>query len=122
MSATHTMRATLVRCVVACVLAWIPGNVRELQNVLERAVIMSGERISALDLPAEIVAAEDAAHQSAGSALEDHRDRAERDFILATLRKNKGNISQAALDLGVRRTYLHRRLVALKISKKDFFT
>ena len=34
-----------------------PGNVRELQNVLERLMIMSGERITTLDLPEEILAA-----------------------------------------------------------------
>jgi len=37
------------------------------------------------------------------------------------LRKNHGNVSQSALELGVGRTYLHRRLAVLKIGKKDFF-
>lgn len=98
-----------------------PGNVRELENVLERIIIMSGERISPMDLPEEIVAStDDSLPQSAGCALREFRDKAEREFILATLKKNNGNISQSALDLGVRRPYLHRRLALLKISKKDF--
>lgn len=55
------------------------------------------------------------------SALKEFRDNAERDFIIATLKKNHGNVSQSAFELGVGRTYLHRRLAVLKIAKKDFF-
>jgi two-component system nitrogen regulation response regulator NtrX len=98
--------------------AW-PGNVRELQNVLERLMIMSGERITVLDLPEEIVAPE----RNGGarpSALKEFRDQAEREHIIATLRRLGGNVSQAALELGVGRTYLHRRLAVLQIAKKDF--
>ena len=56
-----------------------------------------------------------------GSALQANiRDRAERDHIVATLRRLNGNVSQAAIELGVGRTYLHRRLSVLQIAKKDF--
>jgi two-component system nitrogen regulation response regulator NtrX len=100
-----------------------PGNVRELQNVIERMVTMSGERISPLDIPEEIAAIEDyAGERHAGSALREFRDQAERDFILATLKRNLGNISQSAIELGVGRSYLHRRLAVLGIAKKDWFS
>jgi two-component system nitrogen regulation response regulator NtrX len=100
-----------------------PGNVRELQNVMERVIIMSGTSVSTLDLPEEIVAGDEvAAGRDTGSALRTFRDAAERDFILATLKRHNGNISQAAVDLGVGRTYLHRRLHVLKLSKKDWLT
>jgi DNA-binding NtrC family response regulator len=100
-----------------------PGNVRELQNVMERIVTMSGERISLLDIPEEIVAVEDLpGSRYAGSALREFRDKAERDFIVATLKRNLGNISQSAIELGVGRSYLHRRLAVLGIAKKDWFT
>ena len=100
-----------------------PGNVRELQNVMERIVTMSGERISLLDIPEEIVAVEDLpGSRHAGSALREFRDKAERDFIVTTLRRNLGNISQSAIELGVGRSYLHRRLAVLGIAKKDWFT
>jgi DNA-binding NtrC family response regulator len=100
-----------------------PGNVRELQNVIERIVTMSGERISLLDVPEEIVAVEDfPGSRHAGSALREFRDNAERDFIVATLKRNLGNISQSAIELGVGRSYLHRRLAVLGIAKKDWFT
>ncbi|GFE83837.1 sigma-54-dependent Fis family transcriptional regulator [Steroidobacter agaridevorans] len=101
--------------------AW-PGNVRELQNVLERMSVMSGERITVLDVPEEILSATDGVEERHdSSALRTFRDRSERDFIIATLKRNKGNISQSASDLGVRRTYLHKRLSVLKIGKKEYF-
>jgi two-component system nitrogen regulation response regulator NtrX len=100
-----------------------PGNVRELQNVMERIVTMSGERITLLDIPEEIVAVEDLPeNRHAGSPLREFRDKAERDFILATLKRNLGNISQSALELGVGRSYLHRRLAVLGTAKKDWFS
>jgi two-component system nitrogen regulation response regulator NtrX len=99
-----------------------PGNIRELTNVLERMLIMSAEKVSVADLPEEIIAAdEEPAHSGSTSALKDFRDQAEREFIIATLRRHGGNISQASIELGVRRTYLHRRISLLKIAKKDFF-
>jgi len=98
-----------------------PGNVRELQNVLERLMVMSGERVTTLDLPEEILGAATRGGTSAGiSALKEFRDRAERDHIIATLRRLNGKVSQAALALGVGRTYLHKRLAVLQITKKEF--
>jgi two-component system nitrogen regulation response regulator NtrX len=99
-----------------------PGNVRELQNVLERMLIMSGESVSVNDLPEELLDPEDGLESSRGSALKEYRDHAERGFIIDALKKNSGNITQAAADLGVRRTYLHKRLAVLKIGKKEFFS
>ena len=98
-----------------------PGNVRELQNVLERMLIMSGETVSIHDLPEELLAQDDPVDRGRPSPLKVFRDNAERDFIIAALRRNRGNISQSAIELGVGRTYLHRRLVVLKITKRDFF-
>jgi two-component system nitrogen regulation response regulator NtrX len=100
-----------------------PGNVRELQNVMERLVIMSGDTISMLDLPEDLVAAADTSgSRHTGSSLRAFRDAQERDFILATLKRHNGNISQSAIELGVGRTYLHRRLLVLGISRKEWLT
>jgi two-component system nitrogen regulation response regulator NtrX len=100
-----------------------PGNVRELQNVMERVIIMSGERISTLDLPEEILAdGVPPEARQAGSALRKFRDAAERGFIIETLRRHNGNITQAAVEMGVGRTYLHRRLHVLKIARKEWFS
>jgi two-component system nitrogen regulation response regulator NtrX len=99
-----------------------PGNVRELINTIERMLIMSGTRIVSADLPEEIMEATATTTDSCGtSTLKAFRDNAERDFILDTLRKHAGNISQSALALNVRRTYLHRRMAQLGITKRDYF-
>jgi transcriptional regulator of acetoin/glycerol metabolism len=101
--------------------AW-PGNVRELQNVLERMLIMSGERITMEDLPDELsLAARVAANPGQRSSLGVFRDNAEREFIVAALKRHHGNVTKAAADLGVGRTYLHRRLLVLGIGKKDVY-
>jgi two-component system, NtrC family, nitrogen regulation response regulator NtrX len=99
--------------------AW-PGNVRELENVLERMLIMSGERITVMNLPDEIFAAESDTANT-GSALREFRDKTEREYILTILRKHNGNVSQAAVELGVRRPYLHKRMSVLGIAKKDIY-
>jgi two-component system nitrogen regulation response regulator NtrX len=96
-----------------------PGNIRELTNLLERLMILSGERITMLDLPEEFLAAPERG-AAAGSSLKEYRDHTERAYIVATLRRHNGNVSQAAIELGVGRTYLHRRLTVLQITKKDF--
>jgi DNA-binding NtrC family response regulator len=103
-----------------------PGNVRELENVLERALIMSGERITVMDLPEELIAAESqdepGVQQGAVGTLKQLRDQAEREAIVTTLKRHGGNISQSALELGVRRPYLHRRMAVLGIAKRDYFS
>ena len=79
------------------------------------------ERISTLDLPEDVLApAEASAEPHTPSALREFRDKTERDFIIATLKRCGGNISQSAIELGVGRTYLHKRLAVLGIAKKDW--
>ena len=97
-----------------------PVNVRELQNILERMLIMSGERVSVRDLPEELLQ-DEPTERGKISALREFRDQAERDLIIGTLKRNNGNVSQSAIELGVRRTYLHRRMAVLKVNKKDYF-
>lgn len=99
--------------------AW-PGNVRELENVLERMLIMSTERITVMNLPDEIFTTEDEVPNTS-SPLREFRDMTEREYILAVLRKHNGNVSQTALELGVRRPYLHKRMGVLGIAKKDIY-
>ena len=84
-----------------------PGNVRELQYAIERAVIMSdNEVISAEDIlfsPLESAQLEEKEEQSNLSAVE-------KNTILKVIEKNNGNISKAAKELGITRTALYRRL------------
>jgi two-component system, NtrC family, response regulator HydG len=85
-----------------------PGNVRELQYTIERAVIMAeSNEIQASDLffsPIEI-------SQNAVSMPTDvNLNQLEKKTILTVIEKNNGNISKAAKELGITRTALYRRL------------
>jgi len=97
-----------------------PGNVRELRNVCERMVIMSGERITADDVPEGVAARPPPSPTSGGSPadlsrygevpLRELRDLVERDYILKKLEEHDWNITQAAQALGVERTNLHKKI------------
>ena len=82
-----------------------PGNVREMENRLKRAVIMAdGNRISAEELElAELAAAGTAVQMN----LREVRESAERAAIQRSLSLHDGNISQAAEALGVSRPTLY---------------
>ena len=90
--------------------AW-PGNVRELKNLVERLMIMSpGDTIDLRDLPAEIIESGAIPVPPDGSSLRQARDDFERRFILAALRKNRGNVSRTAEELGIERSHFYRKL------------
>ncbi len=76
-----------------------PGNIRELQNVLERAVILAqGDRISLRDLPENVVQPEDGARVGAAPdlGLKRARKALEVEMIRRALRATGGNRTQAA--------------------------
>ena len=89
-----------------------PGNVRELRNVIERMVVLSrGDRLTMRDVPATLRAElppEVAGLVPRGGALslEDN----ERTMVVRALRAHDGNVTKAALDLGISRRTLHRKL------------
>ncbi|HEY7370083.1 MAG TPA: helix-turn-helix domain-containing protein, partial [Thermoanaerobaculia bacterium] len=88
-----------------------PGNVRELKNVMERLVILSpGEEIGREDLPAEVREAGDPAPAAADASLKAARDDFERRYILAALRRHRGNVSRTAEALEVERSNLYKKL------------
>ena len=85
-----------------------PGNVRELQYTIERAVIMADEdMLQAKDLifsPIESAMADD------NEPVEMKLSTIEKNTILKVIEKNNGNITKAAKELGLTRTALYRRL------------
>ena len=88
-----------------------PGNVRELKNLVERLFIMSpGDTIDARDLPAEVVETDAMTIPENFSSLREARDDFERRFILAALRRNRGNVSRTAEALGIERSNFYRKL------------
>ncbi len=114
-----------------------PGNVRELRNVVERMVILGGDRLTLRDLPREPESLRRStappAAPSTASALEvpedlpggvrlslkEFREHAERGYILRTLDECQWNISKAALLLGVERTNLHKKMRSYGIRRED---
>jgi two-component system nitrogen regulation response regulator NtrX len=95
-----------------------PGNIRELQNVVERLLILSeGKKIGIRHLPQHLLAAPETIADSATGtlSLKEVREKAERQFIEACLKKCSGNVSEAARMMGIERTNLHKKIKALKI-------
>tara|TARA_R110000772_G_scaffold40262_1_gene94266 strand:+ start:2147 stop:3493 length:1347 start_codon:yes stop_codon:yes gene_type:complete len=84
-----------------------PGNVRELQYAIERAVIMlDTDVLNATDLMFSPIES-----YSETTLLEDlNLDAVEKNTILKVIEKNNGNISKSAKELGITRTSLYRRL------------
>ncbi len=83
-----------------------PGNVRELQYSIERAVIMAdGEVITASDVIFSPLEKKEDRVQTDTNLLE-----LERVTIKHVIEKYQGNISKAARELGITRTALYRRL------------
>ncbi len=85
-----------------------PGNIRELRNALERAVVMgNGREILSQDLPIGQVKTE-AAGIKVGITMEEAINQFKRDFIIQNLDHTGGNRSKAAKIMGIQRTYLSR--------------
>jgi two-component system, NtrC family, response regulator HydG len=85
-----------------------PGNVRELQYTIERAVIMSEEGVlQAKDLIFSPIESQSVA-ESEPSELK--LSAIEKNTILKVIEKHNGNITKAARELGLTRTALYRRL------------
>jgi DNA-binding NtrC family response regulator len=86
-----------------------PGNIRELRNCIESAVVMARDRIiTEDDLPPTLRSGseEDWIRIPLGTSLEE----AEKIIIRDTLSLNKGNKSKTAETLGIGRKTLHRKL------------
>ena len=82
-----------------------PGNIRELENCIKRAVIMAdGSQISAQDIGLAVPAPNDADNSL---DLRTIRDRAEKNAIIAAMGRVNGNIVKAAELLGVSRPTLY---------------
>jgi len=85
-----------------------PGNVRELQYIIERAIIMSeGEILQPKDL---IYSPIESAPVESKEVDDLNLSSIEKNTILRVIEKHSGNITKAAKELGLTRTALYRRL------------
>jgi DNA-binding NtrC family response regulator len=97
-----------------------PGNIRELENVIERAAIVAGkERIGVPQLPRALV-------EGAPTATPDtllrpgfSLDLLERDVIQQALARSRGNKTKAAKLLGITRRRLYSRLKSMEAADSD---
>ncbi|MEE8558023.1 MAG: sigma-54 dependent transcriptional regulator [Myxococcota bacterium] len=97
-----------------------PGNLRQLENAVERAVLLSPtERIGLADLPTEISSGGQPPGSNAGTPLRDRIREAtrtlERDAIVQALAQTTGNVTRAARTLGMSRRGLQLKMKELGI-------
>jgi DNA-binding NtrC family response regulator len=97
-----------------------PGNVRELENIIERAMsFANGPWILAADLPSYLL------HMSTRKKtvtpkLREALTAYEKELIWSALQDSRGNISKAAALLGIHRQQLQKKLKDLRIAIKNF--
>lgn len=83
-----------------------PGNIRELKNAMERAVILANSRA----LTAESIFPSSRSLSQTGSSKSLDLVENEKRLILEVIQKNRGNMTNTARDLGLERTALYRRI------------
>jgi len=89
-----------------------PGNIRELQNRVQRAVIMAdGKRVTVKDLELESAA------ETHIQTLREARENAEREVIHCALQRCQGKITAAAAELDISRPSLYELMDKLGISR-----
>jgi len=104
-----------------------PGNVHELSNVVERALILSPAANDAAVTPDELppeVRGETMPSSSQNATdflsmpLREAREYFEREYLLAQVQKFAGNISRTATFVGMERSALHRKLRQLQVERR----
>jgi DNA-binding NtrC family response regulator len=114
---------------ILCEYDW-PGNIRELQNMVERVVSLCapGQMIGKDDLPEELITRERSTTRGFSPFLSDqlfHDAKAEavssfeKEYLRSLLEKNGGNISQAARQAGIDRKTIHRMLAKYELEGWD---
>ncbi len=95
-----------------------PGNIRELENMVEQGVALAVEGVVHLDaiIPPQARAQAPAAMPKANETLQDVVDRAEKEAIESVLREVDGNKEKAAEALGLSATTLWRKMKRLEVS------
>ena len=98
-----------------------PGNIRELKNLVERTILVSGKpTLDASDFDAQYLRPNEPVKASDASSLAGMTlDEIERQTILQALDRHKGNLSQVAMTLGISRAALYRRLEKFNITVNE---
>jgi transcriptional regulator with PAS, ATPase and Fis domain len=94
-----------------------PGNVRELENIIERAISFANTSdILPTDLPPDLILASPAKPRPTSQRLRDAIVATEKETINAALLEANGNISRAATALGIYRQQLQRKIKQYNIA------
>jgi Nif-specific regulatory protein len=92
-----------------------PGNIRELENAIERAVVLgSADTIGVEDLPRRVLDLADGGSQIPVNYNDAVKD-AKRQIILNALAQSQGNYTEAAGALGIHPNNLHRIIRTLDL-------
>jgi DNA-binding NtrC family response regulator len=90
------------------------GNIRELRNVVERLVILSGNKITEEDVtrfasPMNNQATEKSVFEKFDT-LQEFKDHVEKIFIEEKLKKNGWNVAKTALEIDIQRSHLYNKI------------
>ncbi len=102
-----------------------PGNIRELENIIERAVnVAKGTRITCADLPDSMPARHETARVASTPPLGEHAGtnlyQRECQTIIDTLTRCNGNVRLCAQELGIARSALYSKLARFGIDYAKF--
>ena len=107
-----------------------PGNIRELENVIERSFIVeNSDRITVQSLPEALITKAkeqmqplQAANIAAGGALnyESFKEQAEKEFIISALRANKGRINKTVAEANIPKNTLLRKIKRYEINVDEY--
>jgi two-component system response regulator HydG len=112
-----SVRARVADGVVEALMAHdFPGNVRELENLVEQAVALSGGGTITVDDIVPVGEGTQAHIATSGRTLADVVDNAERQAIESALREADGSRERAADALGISATTLWRKMTRLAIT------
>jgi len=96
-----------------------PGNIRELRNVLERTTLLADQtQLNARDLQAAMGNFEPFERETAPVSFKQACADFERQLLGTTLARCAGSVPQAAKELGLGRSTLYKKLVALGLSSQ----
>jgi DNA-binding NtrC family response regulator len=99
------------------------GNIRELRNVLERLVILSGDKITEEDV---ITLANPKGNRTGSldvvtqfEKFQDFKEYAEKIFIDAKLKRNGWNVAKTATEIDIQRSHLYNKIEKYNLKRSD---
>jgi serine/threonine-protein kinase PknK len=95
-----------------------PGNVRQLENEIRRALVLAEDRIDVAELSSDIARGGPAAARGSGLDLRSRVDALEADLVREALAKTGGNQTRAAEVLGLSRFGLQKMMKRLNVKAR----